>query len=176
MWTFAFILGSLLHRHWGCFRKLTLTLFRVAQALQKQKTPLERSGRHSTSVTHENVEKLDQFMHEDHRATKYWCCLSSIRRKQPDTWSTKNWILLDDNAPSQRILLTHEFPTKANIVLLPNSPYSPDLVHADHHLFSKLEMLLKRRDSEWIVKGPRIAYRKRIPSWIPKVAGRLEPV
>lgn len=37
MWTFAFILGSLLHRHWGCFRKLTLTLFRVAQALQKQK-------------------------------------------------------------------------------------------------------------------------------------------
>ena len=69
----------------------------------------------------------------------------NIRRKRPNLWHAKNWILHDDNAPCHRALLVREFLAKNNTPSLPHPPYSPDLAPADFFLFPKMKLRLKGR-------------------------------
>jgi histone-lysine N-methyltransferase SETMAR len=69
----------------------------------------------------------------------------NIRRKWPDLWRTKNWILYDDNALCHRTLIVNEFLANHNTLSLPHPPYSPDLAPADFFLFPKMKMQLKGR-------------------------------
>jgi transposase len=55
----------------------------------------------------------------------------SIRRKRPQLWRNSSWILHHDNAPAHASLLIRDFLAKHEITVLPQPPYSPDLVPAD---------------------------------------------
>jgi histone-lysine N-methyltransferase SETMAR len=69
----------------------------------------------------------------------------NIRRKRPNLWRAKNWILQDDNAPFHRALLVREFLANHNMLSLPHPPYSPHLAPAEFFLFPKMTMQLKGR-------------------------------
>jgi len=56
----------------------------------------------------------------------------SIRRKGPELWRRKNWILLHDNAPAHRSILVQE------INVLSHNPYSSDLAPCYFDLFPHL--------------------------------------
>jgi len=66
-----------------------------------------------------------------------------IRQKRPELWCAGNWLLHDDNAPSHRALVTHEFLAHKGIITLPHPPYSPDLAPCDFLLFPKMKLQLK---------------------------------
>ncbi|UYV81528.1 hypothetical protein LAZ67_20001451, partial [Cordylochernes scorpioides] len=51
----------------------------------------------------------------------------AIRQKRPDLWKNKNWLLHHDNAPAHTSLLVRDFLAKNNTLMMPQSPYSPDL-------------------------------------------------
>ena len=67
-----------------------------------------------------------------------------ILRKRSELWCTGNWLLHDDNAPSHRALVTHEFLAHS-IITLPHPPYSPDLAPCNFFLFPKMKLQLKGR-------------------------------
>jgi transposase len=60
-------------------------------------------------------------------------------------WCAGNWLFHDDNAPSHRVLITHEFLAHNSIITLPHPPYSPDLAPCNFFLFSKMKLKLKGR-------------------------------
>jgi transposase len=64
------------------------------------------------------------------------------RRKRPEGWRKKIWILYHDNAPPHTLFLVHEFLAKHETVV-PQPPYSPDLAPVDFFLFAKLKSTLK---------------------------------
>jgi hypothetical protein len=68
-----------------------------------------------------------------------------IRRKWPQLWCAGNWLLHDDNAPSHRALVTHEFLAHNSIIALPHLPRSPDLAPCDFFLFPNMKLQLKGR-------------------------------
>jgi len=68
-----------------------------------------------------------------------------IRRKRPELRRTGNWLLHDDNAPSHRALVTHEFLAHNSIITLPHPPYAPDLAPCYFFLFPKMKLQLKVR-------------------------------
>jgi hypothetical protein len=49
------------------------------------------------------------------------------RRKRPESWRNKTWMLYHDNAPAHTSLLVHEFLAKHDRTVVPQPPYSPDL-------------------------------------------------
>jgi hypothetical protein len=51
----------------------------------------------------------------------------NVRQKRPELWCNHNWILHYDNAPACTSLKTTEFVTNNNMVIVPHSPYLPDL-------------------------------------------------
>jgi len=55
----------------------------------------------------------------------------------------KTWLLHHDNA--SHALLIREFCAKNQMTVLPQPPYSPDLVPANFFMFSKLKSVLKGR-------------------------------
>jgi histone-lysine N-methyltransferase SETMAR len=68
--------------------------------------------------------------------TKLYCEVlrrlrENIRRKRPDLWWAKNWILHDENTPRHRALIVRQFLANHNKLSLPHPPYSPDLAPAD---------------------------------------------
>jgi hypothetical protein len=67
----------------------------------------------------------------------------ALRRKRPDLWKEKKWLLHHDNAAVHSSLLIHDFLTKCEITLIPQPPYSPDLAPADFFLFTELKSILK---------------------------------
>lgn len=69
----------------------------------------------------------------------------SIRRKRPELWEAKNWILHHDNAPAHRSFMVSEYLTKSQVRVLPQPPYSPDLAPADFYVFPRMKKLLKGR-------------------------------
>jgi transposase len=75
-----------------------------------------------------------------------------IRRKRPELWRAGNWLLHDDNAPSHRALVTHEFLTHKGIITLPYPPYSPDLAPCNFFLFPKMKLQLKVRRFDRVEK------------------------
>lgn len=69
----------------------------------------------------------------------------SIRRKRPDFWQNKNWLLLHDNAPAHRSVLVQSELAKQSITVLPHPPYSPDLAPCDFFIFSRMKNQLRGR-------------------------------
>jgi len=67
-----------------------------------------------------------------------------IRQRRPEMWHAGNWLLHDDNAPSHRALVTHEFLTHNSIITRPHPPYSPDLAPCDF-VFPKMKLQLEGR-------------------------------
>jgi len=67
----------------------------------------------------------------------------AVRRKRPDLWRRKKWLLHHDDTLAQSFLLIRDFLTKheTNLVLQPL--YSPDSASADFFLFTMLKSILK---------------------------------
>ena len=66
-----------------------------------------------------------------------------IRQKRTELWKKQSWILYHDNAPANTSMLVREFLVKNKFVIMPQQPYSPDLVTANFILFPKLKTLMK---------------------------------
>jgi transposase len=69
----------------------------------------------------------------------------AVRRKRPEAWTNKTWMLHHDNAPPDASLLIREFLAKQETIVVPQPLYSPDLAPADFFLFPKLKSTLKGR-------------------------------
>jgi histone-lysine N-methyltransferase SETMAR len=67
----------------------------------------------------------------------------NVRRKRPELWHNHNWLLHRDNTPAHTSLKTTEFVTNNNMIIVPCSPYSPDLAPCDFTLFPRLKMNLE---------------------------------
>lgn len=65
---------------------------------------------------------------------------NSIRRKRPELWHRKNWLLLHDNAPAHRSILVQEELARQQVAVLPHPPYSPDLAPCDFFSLSPHEI------------------------------------
>ena len=55
----------------------------------------------------------------------------NVRRKLPEMWKNRNWLLHHDNAPAYTSLVVREFLTKNNVTTVPHPAYSPDLAPCD---------------------------------------------
>jgi hypothetical protein len=65
-------------------------------------------------------------------------------------WRNNSWFLHHDNAPAHASLLIRDILADTNTTVLPQPPYSPDLVPADFFLFPKLKSTLKGRQFQTI--------------------------
>src|SRR5215469_3884082 len=74
----------------------------------------------------------------------------AVRRKSPEAWTNKTWMLYHDNAPAHASLLIREFLAKQETIVVPQSPYSPDLAPADFFVFPKLKSTLKGRQFQTV--------------------------
>jgi transposase len=106
-----------------------------------------------------------------------------IRRKRPELWHAGNWLLHDDNAPSHRALVTHEFLTHNSIFTLPQPLYSLDLAPCDFFLFPKMKLQLKGRCFDGVEEIKRESQnalgrlpRPGLPARVPTVATTLGSV
>ena len=95
----------------------------------------------------------------------------AIRQKLTELWKNQSWILHHDNAPAYISMLVCEFLAKNNTVIMPQSPYSPNLAPADFFLFPKVKTPMKEKHLatiEEIIKEskqkllaiPKIAFQK----------------
>lgn len=66
-----------------------------------------------------------------------------IRKKRPELWKDKSWVLHQDNAPAHSALSVKRFLAKFSIPVLDHPPYSPDLAPCDFYLFPKVKSALK---------------------------------
>lgn len=66
-----------------------------------------------------------------------------VRRKRPELWKNKSWILHQDNAPAHTALVVKTFLAKHGIPVLDHPPYSPDLAPCDFFMFPKVKEVLK---------------------------------
>jgi len=70
----------------------------------------------------------------------------AVRRKRPEAWTNKTWMLHHDNAPAHASLLFREFLAKQETIVVPQPPpHSPDFDPAEFILFPKLKSTLKGR-------------------------------
>jgi hypothetical protein len=56
----------------------------------------------------------------------------AVRRKRPEKWSSGNWQIHHDNAPSHSVQLVQHFLAKHEIPQVQQPPYSPDLAPRDY--------------------------------------------
>ncbi|GFT25121.1 hypothetical protein TNCV_180191 [Trichonephila clavipes] len=68
-----------------------------------------------------------------------------IRRKRPQFWQSDDWYLLHDNALAHRSQLGKEFLAKTRTNVLPDPPYSLDLVSCGICMFSSMKKHLHGR-------------------------------
>lgn len=67
----------------------------------------------------------------------------AVRRKRPELWTSRDWLLHHDNAPAHSSNLIQHFLVKHDIKQLRQPPYSPDIAPSDFWLFPKLKIPLK---------------------------------
>jgi transposase len=72
----------------------------------------------------------------------------AVRRRRPDLWRGKNWLLHHDDVLAHSSLLIRDFLTKHETKLVLQPPYSPDSALADFFLFTMLKSILKGRRFE----------------------------
>jgi hypothetical protein len=86
-----------------------------------------------------------EFLHQGQTVNRqYYCellkCLrENVRRKRPQLWRNNFWFLHHNNVPAHTLLLIYDFLVNTNTTVLPQPPYSPDMVLADFFLFHKLK-------------------------------------
>jgi hypothetical protein len=66
-----------------------------------------------------------------------------VRRKRPQMWKNRNWLLHHDNAPAHTLLVVREFLTKNNVSTVLHPAYLPDLTPCDFYMFPKMKLRLK---------------------------------
>jgi transposase len=66
-----------------------------------------------------------------------------VRKKRPELWKKKSWILHQDNAPAHNALAVKQFLADKCISVLEHPPNSPDFAPCDCYLFPKLKLALK---------------------------------
>ncbi|CAD7014152.1 unnamed protein product [Ceratitis capitata] len=69
----------------------------------------------------------------------------AIRQKRPDLWNNKNRFLHHDNVAAHTSLLVRDFLAQNNTLMMPQSPYSPDLAPCAFFLSPKLKRPMKGR-------------------------------
>jgi len=69
----------------------------------------------------------------------------AIPWKRLQFWMNESWVLHHDNAPAHSSFLVRNFLAKNEMTVVPQPPYSPDLVPADFFLFPELKSTLKGR-------------------------------
>jgi transposase len=67
--------------------------------------------------------------------------------KRPEGWRNKTWMLQHDDAPAHTSILVSEFLAKYEKIVVPQTPYSPNLAPAEFFvfLFPRLKSTLKGR-------------------------------
>ncbi|UYV66791.1 hypothetical protein LAZ67_4002869 [Cordylochernes scorpioides] len=85
---------------------------------------------------------------ETKRQSAEWGVQGSDSKKKARKWTNGDWILHHDNARPHTAHLVTSFLAKNGIQILPQPPYSPDIVPNDFFLFPKL----KKEDKE-VQKG-----------------------
>jgi hypothetical protein len=68
-----------------------------------------------------------------------------VRRKRPERFANKSWILHHDTAPANTVLSVRQFLATKQIIVLEHPVYSPDLAPSDMFLFPKIKEILKGR-------------------------------
>jgi len=71
-----------------------------------------------------------------------------FRRKRPELFANKSWILHHYNAPAHTALSVREFFATKQIPVLEHPACSPDLAPSDFFLFPKIKETLKGRHFE----------------------------
>ena len=106
-----------------------------------------------------------------------------MRRKKPEAWTNKTWMVHHDNAPAHASLLIREFLVKQETIVVPQPPYSPDLTPADFFLFPKLKSTIKRspisddrRDKRKFATGPSRHPTKHVSGRVPELEKTLGAV
>jgi hypothetical protein len=66
-----------------------------------------------------------------------------VRKKRPELWKKKSWILHQDNAAAHSALAVKQFLADKCILVLQHPFYSPDLAPCDFYLFPKVKSALK---------------------------------
>jgi hypothetical protein len=66
----------------------------------------------------------------------------NVWQNQPEKRNSGDWFLQHDKAHTRSALSVCEFLAK-NMTVVPQPPYSPDLVLCDFFIFQKLNMVLK---------------------------------
>jgi len=128
------------------------------QRFESGRTSIEedpKSGRPSMSIDDDRVGKVlavfrknvprGETVNKELYLNVMKCLRAAVRRKRPEAWTNNTWMLHHDNAPAHVSLLIREFLTKHETTVVPQPPYSPDLVPADFFLFPKLKSSLKGR-------------------------------
>jgi hypothetical protein len=59
------------------------------------------------------------------------CLREAERRKRPEEWKNKTWMLHNDSAPADASHLVREFLVKPETTVIPQLPYYPDYAPAD---------------------------------------------
>ena len=85
----------------------------------------------------------------------------AVRRKRPRFWSSGDWLLHHDNAPTHPSKLVQQFLAEYKVVQLRQPPYSPDIALCDFWMFPKLNMALKGKRFDDIKTIQRIAPTRR---------------
>ena len=60
---------------------------------------------------------------------------AAIHQKRTELWKNQSWILQHNKAPSYILMLVREFLAKNKTVIMPQPPYSSDLVPVDFFRF-----------------------------------------
>lgn len=102
-----------------------------------------RPGRPSTSKTDVNIETIGQTINQHYYLHVLAEFCEKIKKKRPELWKDKSWVLHQDNAPSHSALSVKRFLAKYSIPVLDHPPYSPDLAPCDFYLFPKVKSALK---------------------------------
>lgn len=102
-----------------------------------------RPGRPSTSKTDDNIETIGQTINQHYYLHVLAEFCEKIKKKRPELWKDKSWVLHQDNAPSHSALSVKRFLAKYSIPVLDHPPYSPDLAPCDFYLFPKVKSALK---------------------------------
>jgi len=67
-----------------------------------------------------------------------------IRRKRPEAWKSKSWLLHHGNAPAHSALFIREFSASKNITVVSHPPYLLDLFPCDFCFVFKNKNYFKR--------------------------------
>ena len=128
------------------------------QRFESGRTSIEddpKSGRPSTSMNDDPVEKVlavirknvprGETVNKEFYLNVMKRLRATVRRKRPEVWTNKTWMLHHDNSPAHASQLIREFLTKHETTVVSQPPYSQDLASADFFLFPKLKSSRKGR-------------------------------